>query len=86
MSDQSFELSHHASDVLERRGIRLEWVEKTLQEPIETHADPKDPDLQHALRPIEDFGERTLRVVYNPQCSPPLIVTAFFDRSRKGDV
>jgi len=86
MNDKAFELSHHAATVLEHRSIRLQWVEQTIREPAESHPDSKDPALVHALRPIPEYGDRALRVVYNPSYSPPLIVTAFFDRSRKGDL
>lgn len=43
-----------------------------------------DPALRHAFRPIPQFEHRVLRVVYNPSMTPPLVITAYFDRSRRG--
>lgn len=46
--------------------------------------DPDDPDLMHALRSIEEFSYRVLRVIFNQARTPPHVVTAFFDRAMKG--
>jgi hypothetical protein len=35
------------------------------------------------LRPIEEFGNRVLRVIFNETTQPPHVVTAFFDRTMK---
>lgn len=83
-ADQPFVLSEHAAHVLRERSISIDWVKSTLLSPARTEPDRDDPALVHALRSIEDFGGRVLRVVYNPSHSPPVIVTVFFDRSQKG--
>ncbi|MFN0131165.1 MAG: DUF4258 domain-containing protein [Phycisphaerales bacterium] len=80
---EPFRLSEHARHVIAERAIRLEWVAATLESPSRSEADRDDAALLHALRRIDDFGGRVLRVVYNPSLRPPLIVTAYFDRSMK---
>lgn len=79
-----FTLSRHAMLTTERRGIKTEWVARTLADPASTEPDRLDPLARHALRPIPEFGGRVLRVVYNPAVQPLLVITAYFDRSRKG--
>jgi hypothetical protein len=43
---------------------------------------PLDPDLTHYLARIDEFEDRVLKVVVNTKKTPPLVVTAFFDRGR----
>lgn len=47
-----------------------------------TEADPVDPDLEHRLARIPEYGNHVLRVIVNGKTTPPRIVTAFFDRRR----
>jgi len=77
-------LSDHALVAVRERGIRAEWLQYALSHPRVTMPDRDDPGLRHALAPIEEFGGRVLRVVYNPAVSPPRIITAYFDRSMRG--
>ncbi|HZW08763.1 MAG TPA: DUF4258 domain-containing protein [Phycisphaerales bacterium] len=79
-----YRLSRHAQGVIERRGIKPTWITRTLADPVARRPDAIDPNLTHALRPIAEFGGRVLRVVYNGGETPPLVITAFFDRSKKG--
>ncbi len=81
--EAAFTLSEHARHVIVERGIRLDWVGLALSDPASTEPDRDDPDLRHALRRIDEFGGRVLRVVYNPGQSPPRVVTAFFDRAMR---
>jgi hypothetical protein len=83
-ADSPFVLSEHAAHVLHERSISIEWVKAVLHSPARIEPDREDSALVHALRPIEEFGGRVLRVVYNPARKPPVIVTVFFDRSQKG--
>jgi hypothetical protein len=53
-----------------------------LTAPELTEADPVDPDLEHRLARIRDFGDRVLRAIVNFKKAPPHVVTAFFDRRR----
>jgi hypothetical protein len=50
--------------------------------PEATEADPIDPDLEHRLARIPEWGNRVLRVIINGKTVTPRIVTAFFDRRR----
>lgn len=79
-----FTLSKHAADALREREIQIAWVSATLTEPAKTEADPDDGNLTHALRPIADFGDRVLRVIFDRTRQPPHIVTVYFDRAMKG--
>ncbi len=79
-----YELSHHAAEMLRRRGIRLEWLELTLQSPQQVERDPGDPTIVHHLRIIEELDGRVLRVLYNQALSPARVVSAFLDRRMKG--
>lgn len=73
-------LTEHAQDALVRRQIPLEWLERVLNAPEATEADPMDPELEHRLARITEFGGRALRVIVNCTTTPPRVVTAFFDR------
>ncbi|GBD26712.1 hypothetical protein HRbin30_02052 [bacterium HR30] len=75
-------LTDHARDALEKRKIPVAWMEHALIHPEVTEADPIDPDLEHRLARIAEFGNRVLRVIINGKTTPPLVVTVFFDRRR----
>jgi hypothetical protein len=66
--------------MLRERGILPAWVSFVLEAPEATEPDKVDPALCHALRRIPDHGNRVLRIVHDPRCSPVRIVTLFFDR------
>ncbi|MDI3542764.1 MAG: hypothetical protein PWP57_367 [Candidatus Atribacteria bacterium] len=76
-----FEFSEHAENMREERGILLEWVRLTLEDPVKT--EQKGDGTVHYIRPIEECGEKYLRVVVNPDTVPWRIVTLFFDRRLK---
>jgi hypothetical protein len=71
-------LTDHARDALDRRQIPVAWLEQSLTMPEAAKADPVDPDLEHRLPRIPEFGNRVLRVIV----TPPHVVTVFFDRRR----
>ena len=50
----AFELTEHARDALEKRGIELAWVERAFDTPEETEADPVDSELEHRLARIPE--------------------------------
>ena len=81
---EGFRLTRHAKAVIERRGIAVEWIARTLANPVAQEPDILDPSARHSLRSIPEFGGRVLRVVYNPGEAPPLVITAYFDRSWTG--
>jgi hypothetical protein len=57
-------------------------LHRALDAPVATEADPVDPNLEHFLAKIPEWGNRVLLVIVNGKKSPPHIVTAFFDRRR----
>jgi len=75
-------LTEHAQQALARRQIPLEWLERVLNAPEATEADPLGPDLEHRLGRISELGDRVLRVIVNRKKTPLRVVTAFFDRRR----
>ncbi|MDE2060697.1 MAG: DUF4258 domain-containing protein, partial [candidate division NC10 bacterium] len=66
----------------EKRRIALQWVKQVLTRPEWIEPDPVDPNLEHRLAPVAEFGNRVLRVVVNGTASPQRVVTAYFDRRR----
>jgi uncharacterized DUF497 family protein len=75
-------LTEHARDALEKRQIALAWMERALNTPEATEADPMDSELEHRIARIAEFGNRVLRVIVNGKRTPPHVVTVFFDRRR----
>lgn len=79
-------LSIHAQEVLQRgdrRIIEPEWIQRVLEDPDYSERDENRGTVK-AWKRIPEYGDRALRVVYNPDKQPPVIVTVFFDRSFKG--
>ena len=74
----------HALDVMERRGIHLEWVERTVAAPAQRTRDPYDGAVERFFSRIPEYGGRVLRVAVNTQADPWRVVSAFFDRSMRG--
>lgn len=79
-----FTKTKHAAFVMALRQIQDDWIESVLRSPIQNHDDLHDPELQHFLAPIADFDRRVLRVITKRATIPPLVITAFFDRTLKG--
>ncbi|WP_058868410.1 DUF4258 domain-containing protein [Chloracidobacterium thermophilum] len=75
-------LTKHAQDVLKKRQIQVAWIEQALTAPEVIEVDPMDPNLEHRLARIPEFGDRLLRVILNVKKTPPHVVTVFFDRRR----
>ena len=80
----TYTLTKHAEKVLAEREIPLEWLERTLNDPVLCQSDPDDAALERRYRPIPEFNGRVLRVVVNPAVEPVCVVSVFFDRSMKG--
>ncbi|MCC6424836.1 MAG: DUF4258 domain-containing protein [Phycisphaerales bacterium] len=80
----TYELTQHAAKVLDERGIALEWMERTLNDPQWISPDPNDPSVERHFRSIPEFGGRVLRVAVNTTVSPNRVVSVFFDRTQKG--
>lgn len=79
-----YDLSHHAAEMLRRRGIRREWVELALASPQRVERGTVDPSVLHHLVAIEACEGRVLRVLYNETVSPVRVVSVFLDRRMKG--
>lgn len=79
-----FELTKHAQQVLDERGIPVEWMERTLTEPELVLPDPEDASIERRFRRIPEFGGRVLRVALNTTAEPNRVVSVFFDRQMKG--
>jgi hypothetical protein len=79
-----FALTQHAHDRLDRRQVKLAWIEFVLDHPARVEQDRIDPDLTHHLAPIPEFDSRVLRVVANHRVSPSLVIPFYFDRRMRG--
>ncbi len=66
------------------REIPLEWLERTLNDPVLCLPDPDDSTLERRYRSIPEFDGRVLRVAVNSAVEPVRVVSVFFDRSMKG--
>lgn len=78
------EFTEHARFAISEREIPTEWVERVVKTPNLCLQDPQDPELQRFYGPIQEFGNRVLRVVVNTKVAPWRVVSVFFDRSMKG--
>jgi hypothetical protein len=80
---ENFDLTEHAYYQMQKRKILELWVEQTLlhSERVEILADVHGNT--HYLKRIQEFGDRWLRVVVNPNIEPNRVVTIFFDRRVK---
>lgn len=74
----------HALDVMERRGIRLERVERVEAAPEHRTRDPYDGAVERFFARVPERGGRVLRVAVNTESDLWRVVTAFFDRSMGG--
>jgi len=80
----NYQLARHAEKVLAERGIAVEWLQRTLDDPEWTEPDPNDRQVVRHFRVIPEFGGRVLRVAVNTTAQPVQVVSVFFDRSAKG--
>ena len=86
MARKRYVYTAHALAVMDERGIRKEWAERTLKRPRKLLDDLSDPALTHAIGRIPEYGDRVLRVVYNGKTEPWRVVTAYFDRSLRDKI
>jgi len=75
-----FDLTKHAEYVIKRRGIPLRSIEYVLANPLAIEPDKVDPDLEHRLGRVVEYGNRILRVVVNATVKPIRVITVFWDR------
>jgi uncharacterized DUF497 family protein len=79
----SYELTKHARDVIDERGIAVEWMERVLSTPALIEPAESDVALENRFGRIAEFGNRVLRVVVNTTVVPELVVSVYFDRRMK---
>ncbi len=75
-----FNLTKHAEYVIKRRGIPLRSIEYVLSKPLAIEVDKIDPELEHRLGRVAEYGNRVLRVVVNARVEPIRVITVFWDR------
>jgi len=80
MSSETYRYSAHLDHVLAvlRPEIQRRWITVTIEEPEWTEEQSRG--VVRYFRRIVEFESRVLRVVVNHNTSPPVVVTAFFDR------
>lgn len=79
-----YELTEHARESLRKRAvIRQEWLERALSQPEMVEPDKVDPELEHRLARIDEYGGRVLRVIVNTTQNPLRVVTVYFDRAMR---
>lgn len=79
MDQESWRFSRHLEESLreERTEILVEWIYATIRHP-DYQVEVSEVEVRY-WKQIEEFGNRYLRVVDNPQTK--VVITAFFDRS-----
>jgi hypothetical protein len=70
--------SKHFDDMLNERGIKKEWADRTTNDPDRT--EDHEDGTRHFMKRIPEFGNRHLRVIVNVSVNPEKRITAFFDR------
>ena len=76
----------HARRVMEERGIPPEWVEQAVAAPERRTRDPFDETVERFFLRVPERGSRVLRVAVNTDSDPWRVVSAFFDRSMRGEL
>lgn len=84
MENFPYSLTEHGKTRIQERGIRLEWICHTVQNPQKLKIDPDDPSKCYAFKTISEYDDRVLRVIYNKAQTPWAIISAYFDRNMKG--
>jgi len=77
-------LSKHAKERLKERKLKEEWIKRALNNPQKVGVDPHDPSVHIVWKEITEMDNRVLKVCYNPNKQPIVIVTLHFDRKMKG--
>jgi Domain of unknown function (DUF4258) len=80
----TYDLTDHARESLRKRpAIRLEWIERVLQQPDRVEPDSVDGELEHRLGRISEYDGRVLRVIVKKATNPLRIITCYFDRKMR---
>ena len=71
--------TEHARLRMAERGLRADWVERTLARPEFVRASASRPSRKSAFRRIEELGNRRLHVVFDVAGSETMVVSVFVD-------
>jgi hypothetical protein len=76
-----YELTQHAVDVISSRGIKIEWINSTIDFP--SYHQVISEVEEHFFKPIDtdEFSKKCLKVVVNPISLK--IITTYFDRNMR---
>ncbi len=79
-----YELTNHARESLRKRPtIKMEWIERVIENPERVEPDALDPALEHHLGRIREYEGRVLRVIVSKRPTPVRIITCYFDHTRR---
>jgi uncharacterized DUF497 family protein len=84
-SNKRVVLTRHAEQKLQERGLKREWIERTVRKPRWIEAEPRDKTAERRFAVIEEFGGRILRVVCVETEDGIRVITALFDRDARSD-
>jgi len=76
-------LSRHLAPELNKRRLKLAFIEATVANPEWTMADPFRLGVTRSFRAIPEFGNRVLRVAHRPENADIFVLTAFWDRGAR---
>ncbi|XBQ15594.1 MAG: DUF4258 domain-containing protein [Oceanicaulis sp.] len=76
-------LTAHARERCEERGVKPEWIDRTLAEPDWVEPDPSDPDAKRWFKAGVAGDGRVLRVAARVEKDAAVVITAFFDRGAR---
>lgn len=71
--------AEHAKLRMVERGIRIEWVERTVDRPEFVRASVSRPMRKSAFRRIEELGNRWLHVILDMRDSEVIVVSVYID-------
>ncbi len=78
-------LTRHAETKLQERRLKMEWVERTVRDPLWVEPEPRDKTVERRFAKIEEFDGRTLRVACVETENVIRVITALFDRDARSD-
>jgi hypothetical protein len=71
--------TEHAKLRMIERGIRIEWVERTVERPEFVRPSMSRPARKSAFRRIEELGNRWLHVTFDAEMGGIVVVSAYVD-------
>ncbi|WP_419922999.1 DUF4258 domain-containing protein [Candidatus Poriferisodalis sp.] len=81
----SLSYTAHTQQVMAQRRIRHAWVERAVAAPVRRTRDPYDEAVERFFLRIAKRDGRVLRVAVKTESEPWRVVSAFFDRSARGN-